>query len=224
VKGRPFELAYSFHFGILTDVFTLKAVNIGKKFGERIVFSAINLNLNTGDSVAVTGPNGSGKTTLLKVLVKLLRPSSGEVQFQDDDRVLDDDSVRARISFVAPYLNLYDQLTGEENLKFFAAVRGGNITGKEVESLLAEVGLARRGLDLVSTYSTGMKQRLKYAVALSGHPQLLFLDEPMSGLDDSGQAVVASIINKLRAECIIILATNEKEEYAFGQKQCRLGQ
>jgi len=209
---------------ILTGVFTLKAVNLGKKFGERIVFSAINLDLNTGDSVAVTGPNGSGKTTLLKVLVKLLRPSSGEVQFHNDNRVLDEYSIRGRVSFVAPYLNLYDQLSGEENLQFFAAVRGGNITGKEIESLLAEVGLERRGSDMLSSYSTGMKQRLKYAVALSNHPQFLFLDEPMSGLDESGKTIVTNIIDKFRAECIVILATNEKEEYALGRQQCRLGQ
>jgi len=128
------------------------------------------------------------------------------------------------VSLVAPYLNLYDQLSGEENLQFFASVRGGSITGKEIESLLEKVGLANRGLDLVSTYSTGMKQRLKYAVALSNIPKFLFLDEPMSALDDDGKSIVIEVIDEFRDKCIIVLATNEKEEYTLGRQQCRLGQ
>lgn len=205
-------------------MFNLKATNLGKKFGQRLVFSQIDIILNTGDSLAVIGPNGSGKSTLLKILVRLLRPTIGDVQFSESGRKLDEESIRRKLSFVAPYLNLYDQLSGEENLQFFASVRGGNLTGKEIESLLVQVGLERRGLDLVSTYSTGMKQRLKYAVALSNRPQFLFLDEPMSGLDDSGKAIVTDTIQKLRAQCLIILATNEKEEYSLAQQQCRLGQ
>lgn len=205
-------------------MFALKAVNLSKKFGQRLVFSGINLELNSGDSVAITGSNGSGKTTLVKLLVKLIRPSSGNVSYLDNGNAIEEDVLRSRVSFVSPYLNLYDQLSGEENLNFFASVRGGNITGKEIESLLDKVGLARRGLDLVATYSTGMKQRLKYALALSNNPQFLFLDEPMSALDDSGKDIVKKIIDEHRQNCIIVLATNEKEEYALGRQQCRVGQ
>jgi len=211
-------------FPILSGVFNLNAVNLAKKFGQRTVFPRINLNLNTGDSLAVIGPNGSGKSTLLKILVRLLRPSSGEIQYKDNGNLLDENALRGQVSFVAPYLNLYDQLTGEENIQFFTSVRGGNVTGKEVESFLSQVGLERRGLDLVSTYSTGMKQRLKYAVALANRPSFWFLDEPMSGLDDSGKAIVIGIIDQIRNDSIIILATNEKEEYALAKQQCRLGQ
>ena len=205
-------------------MFALKAVKLSKKFGQRTVFSDVNLELNSGDSIAITGPNGSGKTTLLKLLVKVHRPTSGNVNFFDGVHAIDEGVLRSRVSFVSPYLNLYDQLSGEENLNFFAAVRGGNITGKELESLLEKVGLAKRGLDLLATYSTGMKQRLKYALALSNNPQFLFLDEPMSALDDSGKEIVKKIIDDLREQCVIVLATNEKEEYALGRQQCRLGQ
>lgn len=182
------------------------------------------MDLKTGDSLAVIGPNGSGKSTLLKILVRLLRPSSGDVQFAEGGNVLDEDTLRGQVSFVAPYLNLYDQLTGEENIQFFTSVRGGNVTGKEIESYLSQVGLERRGLDLVSTYSTGMKQRLKYAVALANRPRFLILDEPMSGLDDSGKSMVRQLIETVRTDSIILLATNEREEYALARQECRLGQ
>ena len=202
----------------------IKVESLKKNFGERKVISSLNLELSQGESVAITGPNGSGKTTLLKLLLALLRPSSGKVTYFDNDRVLSREELRQRISFVAPYLSLYDQLSAEENLQFFTAVRGGNITGKEIDSLLLRVGLEGRGMDLVLEYSTGMKQRLKYAVALSNKPDFLLIDEPSSGLDDSGKAMMTALIEEQRDGSIIIIATNEKEEYSLASQQCRLDQ
>ena len=202
----------------------IKVESLKKNFGERKVISSLNLEISQGESVAITGPNGSGKTTLLKLLLALLRPSSGKVTYFDNDRVLPREELRQRISFVAPYLSLYDQLSAEENLQFFTAVRGGNITGKEIDSLLHRVGLEGRGMDLVLEYSTGMKQRLKYAVALSNKPDFLLIDEPSSGLDDSGKAMMTALIEEQRAGSIIIIATNEKEEYSLASQQCRLDQ
>ncbi len=202
----------------------IKVESLKKNFGERKVISSLNLEIRQGESVAITGPNGSGKTTLLKLLLALLRPSSGKVTYFDNDRVISQAELRHRISFVSPYLSLYDQLSAEENLQFFTAVRGGNITGKEIDSLLHRVGLEGRGMDLVSDYSTGMKQRLKYAVALSNKPDFLLIDEPSSGLDDSGKAMMIALIEEQRSGSIIIIATNEKEEYSLASKQCRLDQ
>ena len=202
----------------------IKVESLKKNFGERKVITSLNFEIRQGESVAITGPNGSGKTTLLKLLLSLLRPSSGKVTYFDNDRVLSREELRHRISFVAPYLSLYDQLSAEENLQFFTAVRGGNITGKEIDSLLLRVGLEGRGMDLVSDYSTGMKQRLKYAVALSNKPDFLLIDEPSSGLDDSGKAMMTALIEEQRAGSIIIIATNEKEEYSLASQQCRLDQ
>lgn len=200
----------------------IKVESLKKNFGERHVITSLNLEIRQGESIAITGPNGSGKTTLLKLLLSLLRPSSGKVTYFDNDRVLSQDELRHRISFVSPYLSLYDQLSAEENLQFFTAVRGGNITGKDIDSLLSRVGLESRGMDLVSDYSTGMKQRLKYAVALSNKPDFLLIDEPSSGLDDSGKAMMTALIEEYRSASIIIIATNEKEEYSLAHRQCRL--
>ncbi|MEE8149639.1 MAG: ABC transporter ATP-binding protein [candidate division Zixibacteria bacterium] len=214
------QLSLWYHFYVLA----IKVESLKKNFGERKVISSLNLEIRQGESVAITGPNGSGKTTLLKLLLALLRPSSGKVTYFDNDRVISQAELRHRISFVSPYLSLYDQLSAEENLQFFTAVRGGNITGKEIDSLLHRVGLEGRGMDLVSDYSTGMKQRLKYAVALSNKPDFLLIDEPSSGLDDSGKAMMIALIEEQRSGSIIIIATNEKEEYSLASKQCRLDQ
>ncbi|MDH4156277.1 MAG: ABC transporter ATP-binding protein [candidate division Zixibacteria bacterium] len=197
---------------------------LSKHFGSRKVFSALDFELSSGESMAVTGPNGSGKSTLLMTLLALYRPTRGSVAYLEDDRPLDDDDIRTRVSFVSPYLNLYDHLSAEENLKFFATVAGGNVPGKDIDRLLARVGLEGRGCDLVAGYSSGMKQRLKYAVALLKKPAYLFLDEPTSNLDEAGKRLVTGIIEECRSESVIVIATNEQEEYTLAAKQCRLGQ
>lgn len=203
-------------------MFSLSASRLSKRFGPRKVFADIDFELQTGQSLAVVGPNGSGKSTLLNVLLGLLRPTGGEVSYKADGRVLDEPAIRARSSFVAPYLNLYDHLTGEENLRFFSEVAGDYITGKEINSLLARVGLEGRGDDSVAGYSSGMKQRLKYAAALLNHPDYLILDEPTANLDDAGKQIVADIIEQHRSSSIIVIATNEQQEYKLAQQICRL--
>jgi heme exporter protein A len=202
----------------------LKAINLAKRFGSRVVFSSLNFELSTGESLAVVGPNGSGKSTLLMTLLALHRPTKGRVEFFANGDLLDESQVRSHISFVSPYLNLYDQLTAEENLKFFSTVSGNNITGKQINRLLEKVGLAGRGSDLVAGYSSGMKQRLKYAVALLKEPAFLFLDEPTSNLDEDGRQLVKDVIEEHRSRCVTIIATNDAEESRLADKQLKLGQ
>ncbi len=205
-------------------VFKLTVTDLAKRFGPRRVFSRLAFELATGDSLAVVGPNGSGKSTLLMTLLMLYRPTKGRIEYTDSDQRLEESRLRSLTSFVSPYLNLYDQLTAEENLKFFATVTGGSVTGKQIDRLLAKVSLQGRGCDLVAEYSSGMKQRLKYAVALLKSPAFLFLDEPGANLDEEGKRLVAGIIDEYRSHCIIIIATNDREESSLAEKQLRLGQ
>ncbi|NOY88561.1 MAG: ATP-binding cassette domain-containing protein, partial [FCB group bacterium] len=97
-------------------MFRLTVKNLSKKYGYRKVFSKINFELTSGQSLGVVGPNGSGKSTMLKVLLSLERPTKGDIQFFHDDENINGAQIRDRVSFVAPYLNLYDHLTAEENL------------------------------------------------------------------------------------------------------------
>ncbi len=202
---------------------TLLTVGLSKRFGARLLFDDLNLRVSTGQSLAVVGPNGSGKSTLLQILAGLQRGSRGEVHWRSDDEPLTNDTLRSQIGFVAPYLNLYDQLTADENLKFFATVSGGRISGKQIDRLLEAVGLQGRRDDPVGEYSSGMKQRLKYAVALSAEPGYLFLDEPTANLDEDGKVMVDRVIEQQRETAVIVLATNEPSEYELADQQCRLG-
>jgi heme exporter protein A len=205
-------------------VYRLNAQNLSKRFGTRKVFKDISFELATGRSLAVVGPNGSGKTTLLLTLLGGYTPSRGEVGFYEDDRKLDADTIRDQTALVAPYLNLYDSLTAEENLVFFKAVSGGSVTGKELNSLFERVGLAGRADDPVGSYSSGMKQRLKYAAAILKQPAFLFLDEPTSNLDDDGKKIVFDIIEEFKKTSIVVIATNEAEERGFAEQICRVDQ
>jgi heme exporter protein A len=205
-------------------MYRLAVTHLHKRFGERKVLNDINFELSTGDSMAIVGANGSGKSTLLLLLLAALHPTKGKIEYYDGDRPLTDSEIRASTSLVSPYLNLYDNLTAEENLVFFSTVSGGNITGKEINALLTRVGLEGRGPDAVGSYSSGMKQRLKYAVALLNDPAFLFLDEPTSNLDDAGKKIVFDLVNEYRSKTIILIATNEREEQGLAQKLCRVSQ
>jgi len=203
-------------------MYRLKADHVFKRFGSRKVLNDLSFELQTGDSMAVIGPNGSGKSTLLMLLLAAGRPTRGTIEYSLDGQPLDDSAVRSATSLVSPYLNLYDTLTAEENLIFFAAVSGRAIQGKEINGLLNRVGLEGRGPDLVGAYSSGMKQRLKYAVALLNKPAYLFLDEPTSNLDEDGKRIVAELIEEYRSQSIVVIATNEPEEQRLARSVCRV--
>jgi len=201
----------------------LEVENLAKWFGPRKVFENISFALTQGESIAIVGPNGSGKSTLLKLLIGFAFPTRGRVVFSDEGKKLDFDSYRRRLALVSPYPALYGSLTARENLDFFARVNGDLVTNEEIDQVLAQVGLEGRGEDFVAAYSSGMLQRLKYAVALLKDPSILMIDEPTSNLDEAGKKIISDLIESRRTKSLIIIATNEKEEYSLAEKLCRLG-
>lgn len=203
-------------------MYRLDAQNVKKAFGHRIVLRDVSLSLGIGDSVAVTGPNGSGKTTLLRILAGLTLPSRGRVEFFHEDKKLERSKIRRLVSYIGPDLTLYDSLTAAENLRFFAVLRGITIDRELIGKIMDMVGLGGREDDFYHAYSSGMKQRLKYAVALLNDPVFLLLDEPTSNLDKEGKIVVSGIISRQKEQGVLIVATNEKEEYGFAEKRYRL--
>jgi len=204
-------------------MFKLAVQNLAKRFGARKVFENINFSLEQGQSIAIVGPNGSGKSTLLKLLIGFSIPTKGKVVFSDNGKPLDFDLYRRRLALISPYLALYTSLTARENLQFLATVNGDLITANEIDQVLAQVGLEGRGDDFVVAYSSGMLQRLKYAAAILKNPAILMIDEPTSNLDDSGKKIIFDLIDRQRKESIIIIATNEKEDYTLADKLCQLG-
>ena len=181
-------------------------------YGRRALFVGIDAEVKPGQCLAVTGANGAGKSTLLKILAGLLRPESGSVEFA------------GRRGCAAPDIQLYGELTGDENLTFFARLLG--ISPEANASLLAQVGLpGARGRDLVSAYSSGMRQRLKLAVSLLGDPPLLLWDEPMATLDSAGRELADNLLVRHRARGgLAVVATNDPEEAErWGDLRLRIG-
>lgn len=203
---------------------SLRLEQVAKRFGGRTIFQGLQAEVREGEVLVVTGPNGSGKSTLLGILAGLVRPSRGRVVWLEDGKELGPDFRRRTLGWVAPDLALYHELTARENLQFFTRVRGLGGADAEIEPLLERVGLGRRGDDVVRTYSSGMRQRLKYALALLGTPRALLLDEPTANLDAEGVAMVDGVIRAQRERGLLVLATNEARETEYGDRCLRLGQ
>lgn len=179
--------------------------NVSLKFNNQEIFTNFSVEISEGKIFAITGKNGSGKSTFLKLAGKILKPDSGEINF----------SSNLKVAAVAPEMKIYENLSAIENLKFFAKLREKNLT---IENIF-ELGL-RTSLDLkkfgniqVQNFSTGMKQRLKFAILLSVDADIWLLDEPTANLDDEGKNIFyAEIKNGRLAEKIILLATNDNSD------------
>lgn len=187
----------------------LVADNLGKRFGRRVLFRKLSFELEGGRTLAVTGANGTGKSTLLKILAGVLRPTKGAVALHRNAQVLTREEHPLRTGLVAPYLNVYDGFSARENLAFLTQARRLPNAAERIETVLEQVDLASRAADLVGTYSSGMKQRVKYAAALLAEPSLLLLDEPTANLDAAGLAMVERVIAYQRqAGRLLVIATN----------------
>jgi heme exporter protein A len=175
-------------------------------------------------SLAITGKNGTGKSTLLKILAGLMSPTSGSVNYVIDGKKVGSEEFKHIIGFVSPYLNLYDEFTALENLRILSRIRNAEQRiDDSMEEQLTLAGLWIRKDDLVSTYSSGMKQRLKYAFALLHKPVVLILDEPTNSLDEEGIEFVRKIVAEQQRHGILVVATNNSEETGWCDKTIKMG-
>jgi heme exporter protein A len=192
-----------------------EATGLTKLFNRRRIFADVAFQLGAGQALGVTGRNGSGKSTLVKILSGVLSPTRGEVSLQRAGELVPPIDRYRHIGLVSPYLQLYDEFTGWENLDMVRNVRGIRAPDAFLAQLLERVNLKDRSHDLVRTYSSGMKQRLKYAFALVHEPAILILDEPTSNLDRDGIRTVYGIMEEQKARGILVVATNDTEDLAY---------
>jgi ABC-type multidrug transport system ATPase subunit len=199
----------------------IEADRIGKKFGKALLFRDINFTLNKGDSFYITGPNGSGKSTLLQILAGIQKPTSGSVIYKSDNTVIESEYYKDYFGFTGPQVNPYDMLTSIENLKFTAS---GSADENTMIDYLEKFDLYRHRTKAVKYYSSGMKQRLRLIHALINNPEIIMLDEPCSNLDTKGRDILYGVLDELKKDKILIIATNESEDINLCSKGINLEQ
>lgn len=185
-----------------------EAHGLKKVFNRRVIFQNISFAVREGQTLLVTGRNGSGKSTLVKILSDVLSPTEGKVVLKHESDAPPGKRVDW-IGLVSPYLQLYDEFSAEENLQLACAMRGLRWNANDIHALLKKVFLYERRSEAVRTFSSGMKQRMKYAFALVHQPPILILDEPTSNLDTEGIRMVKEIMVEQQEKGILIVATND---------------
>jgi heme exporter protein A len=189
--------------------------DVVKSFGPHVALAGVDLSVEAGEFVALMGPNGAGKTTLLRILATLARPTSGTVRIAGLDPSQAGEQVRRQIGFLSHRTLLYDDLSAEQNLRFYAQLYDLETSADRIEALLKQVGLAGRRHDLVRTFSRGMQQRLSVARAVLHQPGILLLDEPYTGLDPDAAQVLTDLLGELAEEGTTVLLTTHNLERAL---------
>lgn len=172
------------------------------------------LNVEHSEGVlGIAGANGSGKSTLMKCLAYLLRPNSGEILWKQDGHILSQKELKLNIGFAAPYINLYSELTVEENLRFLIEAGGKIVELQYLKQVLEKVQLSEMAEQPFGSLSTGQQQRVRIAAALIRNPQVLLLDEPGSNLDEKGHHLIQKVVEDAKAAGkLVILASNDPDE------------
>lgn len=177
----------------------LEAEGISKRFGGVTVVDEVSLRVKQGDIYGFLGPNGAGKTTAIRMMLGLMRPTSGAVRLFGHDIRRDFRRAIRHVGAMVEGPAFYRHLSARRNLRLFGRLSGG-IPETRIDEVLALVGLSRRGDDRVGAYSQGMRQRLGIALALLEGPSLLVLDEPTNGLDPQGMREIRHLIRRVRDE------------------------
>ena len=200
----------------MEDISAIETERLTKSFGSTQALSGLNLTVQQGGILALLGPNGAGKTTAVRVLTTLLRPDSGQARVLGLDVVRQAAEVRHHIGLTGQYAALDDYLTGRANLIMIGQLGrlGRSQARRRADELLGRFDLTQAAGRAVKTYSGGMRRRHDLAASLIGDPEVLFLDEPTTGLDPNSRAVMWEIIRELAAEGATLLLTTQYLEEA----------
>jgi ABC-2 type transport system ATP-binding protein len=194
-----------------------KVFEQGKKH-EVTALDKVSLEIRRGEVFGLLGPNGAGKTTLIRILVGLLTPTEGRAEVLEKDVTEDIDYIRERVALLPQEAGIYERLTARENLVFYGGLYGipEDVLNERADNLLDIVGLREKEDYQVKGFSGGMKRKVLVARSLIIEPQIIFMDEPTTGVDTIGARVVRNLLKKLSAERdqTIILTTHDLNEVA----------
>ena len=196
---------------------------IGKRYNREWIFRNIDYCFQSNEKYAIIGANGSGKSTLLQIIGGALTHSEGNIDFTNpnDNNLLQPENVYRHIAFSAPYLELLEELTAKELLDFNGKFKKMIL---EPDAIFNAVGLQKAQHKQIRYYSSGMKQRLKLAMAFFSDTSVLLLDEPTSNLDETGIDVYLQLITSYTQNRTVIVCSNEKKEYAFCKQLLQIDQ
>jgi ABC-type multidrug transport system ATPase subunit len=195
--------------------------NAGKRFNREWIFRHLDFEFNSGTSYAVTGPNGSGKSTLLQCIGGMFQLSEGALEYRINDQNIDPENFFKHVSIAAPYLEVVEEMTLLEFLKFHGQFKNfiKNISLKEIINI---IGLASASEKQIKNFSSGMKQRVKLAQCIFSDTQIVLLDEPCSNLDADGIKLYRDLIKAYCADRLVIVCSNDVVEYEFCKERLHL--
>src|SRR5688572_6280170 len=191
--------------------YAIETKGLTKSFGETRALDGVDLQIRAGTVYGLMGPNGAGKTTMIRILATLLRPDAGTARVLGHDVVREAAAVREKVSLTGQYASVDEDLTGHENLVLVARLLG--LSWRQARARAAELldafALTEAAARQVSTYSGGMRRRIDIAASLVAIPQILFLDEPTTGLDPRGRNQVWELVRRIAAEGTTVLLTTQ---------------
>lgn len=192
----------------------IELTNVSKRFNYDWIFRNVNYAFETGNQYAITGSNGSGKSTLLRIISGQLTPSEGKISFFAGSGQIPADQIYNSISYAAPYIDLIDDLTFDEAIRFHSKFKPflNNLIPEEIKSAS---GLTAHGSKYLKEFSSGMRQRVKLILSILSESSILLLDEPTTNLDEAGVNWYLDLIQKYAKNRIVIVCSNQEREYAF---------
>ena len=192
--------------------------HVGRRFNREWIFRDINYEFEGGGSYAILGANGAGKSTLLQVISGSLSSSEGTISYLNKDNKLDPDNIFEHLSLAAPYLELIEEFSLTEHIDFHFRFKKYRV-GMDRDSLIELLGLKNAEFKAIKYFSSGMKQRVKLALAFCSDTGILLLDEPASNLDQQGLEWYLSLVGQFSSDRLLIICSNQEQEYSFCRHQ-----
>jgi ABC-type multidrug transport system ATPase subunit len=194
---------------------------IGKRFQRHRIFKDITYQFTAPNAYALLGANGSGKSTLLRIIAGMQTSSAGKLQYELNGQPLSEDKLYNHVSFCAPGMDIVEELSLTEFLEFHFSFKKP-LPGLHTKSIVALTGLQQYADQHISSYSSGMKQRVKLAQAIFTNTPLLLLDEPCTNLDEAGVMQYREWMEAYGQNRLTIVASNDPREYFFCREQIRV--
>ena len=202
-------------------MFEIKTQNLGKKFNREWIFRNLTLHLSQGDRLAVVGPNGSGKSTLLQVLSGAMPQSEGIIEYKFENQAIEIDDWYKKMIIAAPYLELIEEFSTLEFLEFHQKFKSFK-NNRNSQEIIDSIELPSH--KPIKYFSSGMKQRLKLAIAFYSDVPLVLLDEPTSNLDSRWSGWYQQEVSQLSGNQLVIICSNIEKEYEICKKVVKVGQ